>query len=196
MLLKSKFSYLIVCLGNPGIEYRETRHNIGFMVADALARQHQGTFENAHLRYSLARLKWHENHLLLMKPITYMNLSGLAVQNAVMTYRICTNRVLVVYDDVHLSIGRLRIRKNGSDGGQKGLRSILETMGTKDIARLRIGVGDPGKSEMIEYVLSPFSEREIPVVQKSVQVACQAIMDVINNGLDYAMNFYNGLNCQ
>ena len=196
MPLERVSSILIAGLGNPGIEYEKTRHNIGFMVADSLNQQSGSTFEHVHLHYCMSRLKWHENQLCLIKPLTYMNLSGLAVHNAILTYRIPIDRVLIVYDDINLPIGRIRIRKNGSDGGQKGLKSILQTLGTKEIARLRIGIGNPEKGGVIDYVLSPFSDQEVLIVKKCIKVACQAICDFADNGLDHAMNFYNGLNCE
>ena len=196
MLQKRVSPILIVGLGNPGIEYRKTRHNVGFMVADSLSHQCNGNFETVHLHYCMARVKWHKNCLFLMKPLTYMNLSGLAVRNTVITYQIPKERVLIVYDDIHLPIGRIRIRKNGSDGGQKGLKSILQTLDTKEVARLRIGVGYPERGGITDYVLSPFSEQEVPVIKNCIKVACQAILDFADKGLDHAMNFYNGLNCE
>ena len=182
---------LIVGLGNPGPKYAGTRHNVGFDVIDYLAAA-PGT--------SAAREKFqalvHEQRdggdvLLLMKPLTFMNLSGRAVRAAVDFYKLPLTDVFIISDDFNLPLGKLRIRSKGSHGGQNGLRDIQQQLGTDEYARLRIGVGQPEVGEAVDFVLSKFKPGERPAVQDAIANAAQAVLMWARQGVEASMNRFN-----
>lgn len=182
---------LVVGLGNPGPRYAPTRHNIGFMVVDHLAAEGGGRWgEQDH---SLAaQVQVADQELVLLKPQTYMNRSGVAVAALQQRLGFAPGEVLVLLDDFLLDFGRLRLRRGGSDGGHNGLASVLEHLGTVQVPRLRLGIGaPPAGTEDIEYVLGPFGAAE-PVADL-VGRACQAIETCTREGVDKAMNQFNGL---
>ena len=179
---------LLVGLGNPGREYSGTRHNVGFMVLDRLAAASGATFR--------ADKKWQADAVLangvwLLKPQTYMNLSGESVSALVRFYQIEPARVLVVLDDMALPLGRLRIRERGSHGGHNGLRSILEHLGTQDVPRLRVGIGSSDPGEATGHVLGRFAVDERPLVEQSLDRAVEAVRFAQENDLPSAMNKFN-----
>ncbi|MBE6372575.1 MAG: aminoacyl-tRNA hydrolase [Lentisphaerae bacterium] len=183
---------LIAGLGNPGSEYRETRHNVGFMVLDRLAqRLPKKNFEEIH-GCSSHYLKgtYAGRALFLQKPETYMNLSGEAVAPLLRKEEIGTDGLLVIYDDMDLEVGKLRIRGRGSCGGHNGIRSIIETTGTENFARIRVGIGHR-TGNGADYVLSPFEEDEKPVMDKVLEAAADAVILILRRGLSQAMNEYN-----
>ena len=183
---------LIAGLGNPGSEYRETRHNVGFMVLDRLAqRLPKKNFEEIH-GCSSHYLKgtYAGRALFLQKPETYMNLSGEAVAPLMRKEEIGTDGLLVIYDDMDLEVGKLRIRGRGSCGGHNGIRSIIETTGTENFARIRVGIGHR-TGNGADYVLSPFEEDEKPVIDKVLDAAADAVILILRRGLSQAMNEYN-----
>ena len=183
---------LIAGLGNPGSEYRETRHNVGFMVLDRLAqRLPKKNFEEIH-GCSSHYLKgtYAGRALFLQKPETYMNLSGEAVAPLLRKEEIGTDGLLVIYDDMDLEVGKLRIRGRGSCGGHNGIRSIIETTGTENFARIRVGIGHR-TGNGADYVLSPFEEDEKPVIDKVLDAAADAVILILRRGLSQAMNEYN-----
>jgi len=183
---------LIAGLGNPGSEYRETRHNVGFMVLDRLAqRLPKKNFEEIH-GCSSHYLKgtYAGRALFLQKPETYMNLSGEAVAPLMRKEEIGTDGLLVIYDDMDLEVGKLRIRNRGSCGGHNGIRSIIETTGTENFARIRVGIGHR-TGNGADYVLSPFEEDEKPVIDKVLDAAADAVILILRRGLSQAMNEYN-----
>ena len=183
---------LIAGLGNPGSEYRETRHNVGFMVLDRLAqRLPKKNFEEIH-GCSSHYLKgtYAGRALFLQKPETYMNLSGEAVAPLLRKEEIGTDGLLVIYDDMDLEVGKLRIRGRGSCGGHNGIRSIIETTGTENFARIRVGIGHR-TGNGADYVLSPFEEDEKPVMDKVLDAAADAVILILRRGLSQAMNEYN-----
>ena len=183
---------LIVGLGNPGSEYRETRHNAGFMVLDRLARRLPGkNFEEIH-GCSSHYLKgtYAGRPLFLQKPETFMNLSGEAVGPLMRKEEIGPDGLLVIYDDMDLEVGKLRIRGRGSCGGHNGIRSIIETTGTENFARIRVGIGHR-TGNGADYVLSPFEEDEKPVMDKVLDAAADAVILILRRGLSQAMNEYN-----
>lgn len=183
---------LIAGLGNPGSEYRETRHNVGFMVLDRLAqRLPKKSFEEIH-GCSSHYLKgtYAGRALFLQKPETYMNLSGEAVAPLMRKEEIGTDGLLVIYDDMDLEVGKLRIRNRGSCGGHNGIRSIIETTGTENFARIRVGIGHR-TGNGADYVLSPFEEDEKPVIDKVLDAAADAVILILRRGLSQAMNEYN-----
>ena len=179
---------LLVGLGNPGRSYAGTRHNVGFMVLDRLAAAMGATFR--------ADKKWHADTasnggVWLLKPQTYMNLSGESVSALVRFYQIEPARVLVVLDDMALPLGRLRIRERGSHGGHNGLRSILEHLGTQDVPRLRVGIGSSEPGAATGHVLGRFAVDERPLVEQSLDRAVEAVRFAQENDLPSAMNKFN-----
>ncbi|MDR0659223.1 MAG: aminoacyl-tRNA hydrolase [Prevotellaceae bacterium] len=183
--------YLIVGLGNIGSEYANTRHNIGFMVLDALAEASNAVFTS--MRYGvLTEVKVKGRTLFLLKPSTYMNLSGKAVSYWMKAERIPIENILIVVDDVALPLGTIRIRAKGSDGGHNGLKHINETLETQEYARLRFGIGnDYPQGHRVDYVLGEWEPDEKKVLPESIDKAIDAIKAFATIGLERAMNFYN-----
>jgi PTH1 family peptidyl-tRNA hydrolase len=186
--------YLIAGLGNPGPEYHSTRHNVGFRCADALAQVHDLTFD----RRKRSKAKIAEGvicgkHVLIAKPQTYMNLSGSSVQGLAAFYKITPERMLVIFDDLDLPLGTLRIRSKGGSGGHKGLTDIIQRLGTQDFPRIRFGIGrPPGRMEAADFVLQGFSPDELPLVEQTVARAIKAAETWLTDGIDASMNRYNG----
>jgi peptidyl-tRNA hydrolase, PTH1 family len=179
---------LVVGLGNPGAEYDRTRHNIGFAVLDRLAA-------DALLQWDRSA-KWgayvaKAGGVLLVKPMTYMNRSGGPAQAVAQFYKITAAETLVVLDEMALELGRLRLRLKGGPGGHNGLESVIVSFGTEDIPRLRIGIGTPGGGAATDWVLGRFFEEEMPVVEKTVSRAAEAVKVAIDKGLLSAMNTFN-----
>ncbi len=179
---------LLVGLGNPGREYAETRHNVGFMIADRLAAKGRSEFRTAR-EWKAAMAK--AGDLILCKPLTFMNLSGKSVRAVSDFYKIAPAEVLVVLDDTALPLGRLRLRPEGSAGGHNGLKSVIEHLGTNAVPRLRIGIGEAQPGEAIEHVLGRFGLEEKPVLEQSLDRAEAAIACVLERGLPAAMNTFN-----
>lgn len=184
--------FLLVGLGNPGIKYADTRHNVGFMVIDELARQCRGIFDESDAYYRLGRCQIEAISIILLKPKTYMNLSGLAIQHAISKYSVDTSRLLVVYDDLNLPFGKLRLRAKGSDGGHKGVSSIIFHLQSQNFPRLRIGIGARNEiSKMVDFVLSPFDDEEKVYLPEMIQDACSACHMFVLDGLVKTMNTIN-----
>jgi peptidyl-tRNA hydrolase, PTH1 family len=184
---------LVVGLGNPGPKYVGTRHNIGFVVLDYLAAAPGVGRWRSRFEAQVADTVERAEPLLLMKPETFMNLSGRAVRAAMDFYKLMPAELLVVCDDIALPLGKLRARAKGSDGGQKGLRSIQEQLATPDYPRLRIGVGSPGEHlDAADYVLSRFKPAEQSAVDDAVAQAAQAVLLWVRQGIDVCMNRVNG----
>ena len=183
--------YLIAGLGNIGAEYAGTRHNIGFRVADALAATGGVAFSTE--RYGdVARVSFRGRTMVLLKPSTYMNLSGKAVSYWLQKEKIETGRLLVVVDDIALPFGALRIRGKGSDGGHNGLKNITQVIGTADFARLRFGVGGNfPKCYQIDHVLGEWSADELRALPERIELACDAVRTFAVAGVEMAMNSYN-----
>lgn len=183
---------LVVGLGNPGARYRDTRHNIGFEVVDELARRHGVSFESSRWEALEARLRDTPGGALLVKPLTFMNLSGRAVAEAARYYRIDPGDLLVVADDVNLPLGRLRARARGSAGGHNGLASIIGALGTDEFPRLRVGVGrgDP-RRDLADHVLARFEPGEGPAVDEMRARAADAAVLFLTDGIAAVMNRFN-----
>jgi PTH1 family peptidyl-tRNA hydrolase len=183
--------YLIVGLGNIGPEYKGTRHNIGFMTVDALAKQHNATFSSG--RYgSTASISIKGRELILLKPSTFMNLSGLAVRYWMQEEKIALENLLIVVDDLALPLGSLRLKGQGSDAGHNGLKNIAATIGTQNYARLRFGIGnDFPRGKQIDYVLGQFGSDELAIVDERVELAGEIIKSFCLAGIAITMNQYN-----
>ena len=183
---------LVVGLGNPGPKYQGTRHNIGFELVDLLARGGRGASFARKFEGDLAEIEIDYRRVLLLKPTTFMNLSGRSVGQVVRFYKLECQDLLVVCDDLSLPVGKLRLRAGGSDGGQKGLRDIAAHLGTDQFPRLRIGIGDQGQIDATDFVLSRFRNVERTIIDDSLILASQATAVWITQGVDVAMNQFNG----
>ena len=183
--------YLIACLGNIGAEYANTRHNIGFMVADHLAKELGNSFSLSRLAF-VSEMKYKGRQMIVIKPTTYMNLSGKAVIYWATMEKIPLENILVVCDDLALPAGTLRMRKKGSDGGHNGLKSVIESLGTSDFCRLRFGIGnDFNKGQQIDYVIGKWDQAEINELQPRIQTAADIIKSFVAIGPDLTMNQFN-----
>ena len=184
--------YLIIGLGNPEQEYSKTRHNMGFNTINKIAKQQkievnknkfQGLYETTIIEGQKA---------ILVKPQTFMNLSGNCVQEFVNFYKIEKNNIIVIYDDMDIEPGEIKIRKKGSAGGHNGMKSIIQMLGTEEFPRIRIGIGRPKHNgDEINYVIGAIPEEEIPKLDDGVEKAKEAIIEIIKNGIDSAMNKFN-----
>jgi peptidyl-tRNA hydrolase, PTH1 family len=179
---------MVVGLGNPGTEYAGTRHNVGFAVVEVLA-QKRGVVWERQPKWNTAVAR--AEGLLLLQPLTYMNRSGGAVVAAANFYKIPADSILVVLDDFALPLGRIRIRQRGGPGGHNGLESVIVSLGTEEVPRLRLGIGAAVEQGSVDYVLSRFFEEERPVVAAMIERAAQAITCAIDNGVVSAMNTFN-----
>ena len=186
--------YVIVGLGNPGREYENTRHNIGFRVVDAIAdRYNIGVNEKKH-RALIGKGVIEGQKVVLVKPQTYMNLSGESVRSVIDYYKVEeTDELIVVYDDISLDVGKLRIRKKGSAGGHNGIKSIIAHLGHDTFQRIKMGVGDKPKGyDLADYVLGHFSAEDNRMMKESIERAVEAAKVMMQDGADKAMNLYNG----
>jgi PTH1 family peptidyl-tRNA hydrolase len=185
-------TYLIVGLGNPGKEYAQNRHNAGFMAVDKLAERLGVKFSRMQSNALVTKATVQNKKLILAKPRTFMNLSGQAVGALAKFYKLEKENILVVYDDVDLPFDSIRLRPEGGSGGHKGMKSIIERLGTQDFARLRIGIDRPkGQMNTPDYVLQDFSKDEIAVLPFILNKAVDAALDFVHNGIEIAMNTYN-----
>ncbi len=190
---KSAYDWLIVGLGNPGLQYENTRHNAGFMVVDLFMKDHNGNFNKNKMDAVFGECKIGQNRVLVAKPQTYMNNSGVAVSAISRFYKIPTERIIVICDDVNLDIGKIRIRRKGSDGGQKGMRDIIELLGTDEITRIKVGVGKKPHPEydLVDWVLSKFPKETEKDLELALLKSSKAITEIVNRGIDSAMNKYS-----
>ena len=186
-------TYLIIGLGNPGREYRNTRHNIGFMLLDELALKLSTTFTHVQSRALVADCHYMESKIILAKPQTFMNLSGKSVQGLIHFYNLPLGNLLIAHDDLDLPVGTIRIRPDGGSAGQKGMSSTIEHLGTNEFPRLRLGIGrPPGRMLVHDYVLEHFTGNELMVMAQTLGIAVEAALKWVSDGLDAAMNKYNG----
>ncbi|MCI9158061.1 MAG: aminoacyl-tRNA hydrolase [Lawsonibacter sp.] len=187
-------SWLLVCLGNPGDKYEGTRHNVGFMVADEVAERRNAPIQRLRFKALTNILTIAGEKVLVMEPITYMNLSGEAVRPAADFYKIPPDHVLVVSDDTALPVGRLRIRTKGSAGGHNGLKSIIQHLGTDQFPRLRVGVGEKPHPDydMADWVLGKFTGEDKKTITAAVKRAADAIECILAEGIDRGMGKFNG----
>lgn len=183
---------LIVGLGNPGIKYARNRHNVGFMVLSHLARSEHTEFNRQRFKAQLTEIKLGEERVLLVKPQTYMNLSGSAVGKLAAFYRVPRQDVMVVYDDLDLPLGKIRLRADGSAGGHHGMDSIINMLGGTDIPRLRIGIGRPNPKQDVGHVLGNFSEEEHSILDDVLARSEKALRVWVSDGITRAMDGFNG----
>lgn len=190
----SSLDWIVVFLGNPGDKYENTRHNVGFMTADALGEKLNKPIQRLKFKALTNVVEYGGCRVLLMKPTTYMNLSGEAVREACMFYKLPPERVLVVSDDVSLPVGKIRLRRNGTAGGHNGLRSIIGQLHSDQFPRLKIGVGAKPHPDydMADWVLGHFSKEDRKAVDAAIDRALDAMECLFTQGIDKAMSRYNG----
>lgn len=182
--------WLVVGLGNPGSLYENTRHNVGFMVIDILTSKSRISLSEKEKTFIAGRGQVDDAQAVLMKPLTFMNRSGIAVRNALDRYD-DIQRILVIHDDLDLDVGIIRIRRKGSSGGHRGIESIIETIGTGAFIRLKIGIGRSERIPSEEYVLSPFKKKEREVVDEALLNAADAVRLILDRGVSRAQNEYH-----
>lgn len=184
---------LVVGLGNPTIKYDKTRHNVGFEVIDELADKYNIALDTMKHKGMYGKGKIEGQSVILLKPMTFMNLSGESVALVSKYYKVAPEDIIVIYDDINLDVGRLRIREKGSAGGHNGMKNIIAHLGTEEFPRIRIGVGmKPPRMDLADYVLSHFSEDEQALMNQGYDKACEALKLLLLDEIPQAMNQYNG----
>lgn len=190
---KSTYDWLVVGLGNPGLQYENTRHNAGFMAADLFAKQNSFEFNKNKNEALCGECKIGASRILVIKPQTYMNNSGRAVSKIAAFYKIPADRIIVMLDDITLDVGKIRMRRKGSHGGHNGIKDIIELLGTDDIMRIKIGVGKKPHPDydLVDWVLGRFPKEQTADLEKAIEKTTAAIGEIIARGIDSAMNKYN-----
>lgn len=183
--------FLIVGLGNPGMEYENTRHNIGFKVIDNIAKEYNIEINRQKFKGICGEGFINGKKVMLLKPSTYMNLSGESVREVVDFYNLENDDILVIYDDISLEAGKLRIREKGSAGGHNGIKSIIAHLGSDVFARIKVGIGQPNV-DLVKFVLGKFTKEEMITLNESIEASTKATEEIINSGVKTAMNQFNG----
>lgn len=183
--------FLIVGLGNPGKEYEDTRHNIGFKVVDNIAKEYNIEINRQKFKGTYGEGFINGKKVMLLKPTTYMNLSGESVREVINFYNLENHEILIIYDDISLDVGKLRIREKGSAGGHNGIKSIIAHLGSDVFPRIKVGVGQPN-SDLIRHVLGRFEKEEMTILDESIEAATKAAAEIIKDDVKTAMNQFNG----
>lgn len=184
--------YLIVGLGNPEQEYKQTRHNMGFDTINKIAKKYNIEINKNKFQGIYGKGEIEGKKVIILKPQTYMNLSGICIKQYISYYKIEQDKLLIIYDDMDIEPGKIKIRKKGSSGGHNGLKSIIQEIGTEEFQRIRIGIGKPSEyQDKINYVIGKVQEQELVELEKGTEKAEQAITEIIKNGIDIAMNKFN-----
>lgn len=188
--------FMVVGLGNPGLKYEGTRHNAGFMSIDMLAKKYGKHIKKVKFKGATEQVNIGGKKVLLLKPMTYMNLSGEAVIEAMKYYKLTPEQIVVVFDDIMLDVGKIRVKRKGSDGGQKGIRSIMELCKTEEIARVKVGIGKKPHPDydLAKWVMGKFSAQDLKALQPALEEAVDAIELVIDGQIDEAMSRFNRYN--
>ncbi len=183
--------YLIVGLGNPGKQYEHTRHNVGFDCIDFISSRYNIPVNRTKFKGMYGEGFVENEKVILLKPLTYMNLSGESVKEIMDFYKINSENIIVIYDDVSLDVGRIRIRNKGSAGGHNGIKNIIYNLNTDVFPRIKVGVGQPTE-ELVSFVLGKFSKDERENLNKIIQISSDAVEAIVKDGINEAMNRYNG----
>ena len=184
--------YLIIGLGNPEEEYSKTRHNMGFDTINKIAEQYNIKINKKKFQGLYEMTTIEGKKVILVKPQTYMNLSGNCVKEISDFYKVSTEEILVIYDDMDIEPGKIKIRKKGSSGGHNGMKSIIQMLGTEEFSRIRIGIGRPKHNgDEINYVIGSIPDEEIPKLNNGIEIAKEAVIEILENGIDSAMNKFN-----
>lgn len=186
---------LIVGLGNPGKQYEQTRHNIGFDVIDYMSNKYNIDVNREKFKGICGEGFIENKKVILLKPLTYMNLSGESIRELANFYKLEDDEIIVVYDDISLDIGRLRIREKGSAGGHNGIKSIIQNLGGDKFPRVKVGVGQP-KDNLVNHVLGKFSKEDREHIEKVIPVVSDAIVEIVKNDAKESMNKFNGVNIE
>lgn len=180
--------------GNPGVEYERTRHNVGFKVVDKIAENLKIDMSKNKFNAIIGEGRFENEKIILMKPQTYMNLSGNSVRQVMDFYKLDSENLIVIYDDIDIELGRIRIKKSGGAGTHNGMRNIVQMISSENFPRVRVGTGKPKfQMDLAEYVLMPFSKEEDEVVKKAISRATEAVIKIINSDIQTAMNEFNGI---
>lgn len=180
----------VVGLGNPGRRYAKTRHNAGFMVADEISDRYEIELKEKE-SYLIGKGSIEGNDVILVEPLTFMNMSGLAVRDVLKKYNIQSQNLIVIHDDIDMETGKLKIRKKGSSGGHKGVESVIEFTGIEEFIRVKLGIGREEGLLVEDYVLSKFRKDEIPLIRDAVMRAADAVTMILTGGVEKAMNKFN-----
>lgn len=193
MIFMGSIDYIVVGLGNPGREYEKTRHNVGFMALDFVAKKISVNIESQKFKSLTGLGKLSEKKLLLIKPQTFMNLSGQAIFEAASFYKVPLDRVIVIFDDVSLPCGKIRLRKKGSHGGHNGVKNIISLFGSDVFPRIKVGVGDRPNPQwpLSDWVLSKFNSEDMLVIEKSMENIYESLKLIVCESIDCAMNKFN-----
>ncbi|MDO4294661.1 MAG: aminoacyl-tRNA hydrolase [bacterium] len=184
--------YIIAGLGNPTKDYEKTRHNVGFMAVDALADKLGISLTERKYRAFCGRGMLGTEKVLLLKPQTYMNNSGESIREAADFFKVDPAHVIVLYDDISLDVGKIRVRAKGSAGGHNGMKSIIQHLGSQEFKRVRVGIGDkPPQMDLADYVLGRFSKADAAVIEEAAKTAADAVTAIVTKGIDAAMNAFN-----
>lgn len=184
--------YLVVGLGNPGDKYNKTRHNVGFDAVDILANMYDAKIEKEKFRGLYAEIRVNSEKVILLKPLTYMNLSGESVIQFVNYYDIPYENIIIMHDDISIGVGKIRIRVKGSSGGQNGVKNIIQHLNDDNFNRVKIGVGMP-ENGLADYVLGTFSKEDRKIIDKTIELAAKAAETIMLKDVTETMNYYNGL---
>ncbi len=190
---KFAITHIVVGLGNYGVKYENTRHNAGFMALDLLAEKYNTKISKFKFHSLISEVTIENERVLLLKPQTYMNLSGIAVEEAIAFYKIPIENVVIVYDDISMDIGKIRIRRSGTSGGHNGIKSIIDYTGSKEFPRVKIGIGNKPNAnwDLADWVLSRFNSQELQKLKPALENSLNAIELIISNKAQEAMNNYN-----
>ena len=184
--------YLIVGLGNPEEEYSNTRHNMGFDTINKIAKEYNIEINKTKFKGIYGTGMIENEKVILLKPQTYMNLSGESIIEAIKFYKIDVAKIIVIYDDIDVKPGKIKIRKKGGPGSHNGMKSVISCLGSQDFSRIRVGIGTPEhKNDMINYVIGKVPSEELEKLEEGTEIAKEAVVEIIKNGIDIAMNKFN-----
>lgn len=184
--------YLVVGLGNPEEQYAKTRHNMGFSTINKIAEKHHILLEKKKFDAIYEDTRIEGEKVILVKPQTYMNLSGTSVRQFVQFYKIPMDHLIIIYDDIDIDKGIIKIRKKGGPGNHNGMKSVIQEIASDTFPRVRVGIGQPTyKNDIINYVIGQVPDEEYEILEKGIETAAEAVMDILKNGIDHAMNAYN-----